>query len=407
MNQQESRTASAKPCRLREFTSNESLPGHASSMMSSTSAAGDGMKGHFTLRTIQRVFVLGLLLASLAPAQAQVLATQRAGFGLPANQVAAPNTPGGGVVVGSYFYATDQVAGFRHYQPADPANPDPVNAGILQYDNAFADGMSIGGNAPCIPFCKTGQVAYDGNQTVFVTAFDQQKGQPGSVTFPGVHLLTIDPVTGVLQWGGPIAPNAGLGGNQPTAIALGPDGNLYVGFLRNGNVWRIVNPFPNPFVPSTPIVQSVGTSPNGRPIRSLAFIGPDLYLATSDSLAVIKNAIAKTCLGGCNGVAISDGFSGAAHVGLTTDGINRLYISINGAGVYRYTVNTQAMTPISNSGTDPNGAVLSFAFVAGHTNMLFLDRLGNLWIGDDTGDGRLNFSGRIWYISAGQLASIP
>src|SRR5215471_8524855 len=300
-----------------------------------------------------------VLLYCLAAAQGQVLATQRAGFGLPANQVAAPNTPGGGVVVGSYFYATDQVAGFRHYMPADPANPDPVNSGILVYDNN-QDGMSIGGNSFCIPFCKTGQVAYDGNQTVFVTAFDQQKGQPGSVTFPGVHLITIDPVTGILQWGGPIAPNAGLGGNQPTAIALGPDGNLYVGFLKNGNVVRIVNPFPNPFGLSTPIVQSVGTSPNGRPIRSLAFVGPDLYLATSDSLAVIKNAIAKTCLGGCNGVPISDGFSGSAHVGMTTDGINRLYISINGVGVWRYTISSQAMQLISTGGTDPNGAFLTF-----------------------------------------------
>jgi hypothetical protein len=347
-----------------------------------------------------------ILLASIAAAHGQVVATQRAGFGLPANQVAAPNTPGGGVVVGSHFYATDQVAGFRYYMPADPANPDPVNSGILKYDNA-SDAMSVGGTGLCIPFCKSGQVAYDGNQTVFVTAFDQQRGQPGSVTFPGVHLLTIDPVSGQVQWGGPIAPNAGLGGNQPTAIALGPDGNLYVGFNKNGNVVRVVNPFPNPFGPSTPIVQSVGTSPNGRPIRSLAFIGPDLYLATADSLSVIKNAIAKTCLGGCNGVHVSDGFSGSDHVGLVSDGINRLYMSINGQGVFRFTINPQSTTLISTGGTDPNGVFETFAFVGGHTNMLFLDRLGNLWVGDDIGDGRINFQGRIFYISAGQLSSIP
>src|SRR5215467_13054892 len=123
----------------------------------------------------------GLLLACFVPVQAQVLATQRAGFGLPAKQVAAPNTPGGGVVVGSFFYATDQVNGFRHYLPADPTNPDPVNSGILKFDNA-SDGFSVGGAGLCIPFCKSAQVAYDGNQTVFVTAFDQQRGQPGSVT---------------------------------------------------------------------------------------------------------------------------------------------------------------------------------------------------------------------------------
>jgi hypothetical protein len=95
------------------------------------------------------------------------------------------------------------------------------------------------------------------------------------------------------------------------------------------------------------------------------------------------------------------------HVGLVSDGINRLYMSINGQGVFRYTINTQSTVLISTGGTDPNGAVLPFAFVGGHTNMLFLDRLGNLWVGDDIGDGRINFDGRLWYISAGALASIP
>ena len=68
---------------------------------------------------------------------------------------------------------------------------------------------------------------------------------------------------------------------MPTSIALGPDGNLYVGFLKNGNVVRIVNPTALKIDP-TQIVQSVGTAPNGRPIRSLAFVGPDLYLASAD-----------------------------------------------------------------------------------------------------------------------------
>ena len=236
------------------------------------------MKRHRSRKTIPLMLALGLLLACFVSAQAQILATQRAGFGLPANQVAAPNTPGGGLVVGSFFYATDQVNGFRHYLPADPSNPDPVNSGILVFDNN-SDSMSLGGGGACIPFCKTGQVAYDGNQTVWVTAFDQQKGQPGSVTFPGVHRLLIDPVGGTLGWMGPIAQNAGLGGNQPTSIALGPDGNVYVGFNKNGNVVRVTNPnalFGDPTAPQ--IVSSVGTSPNGRPIHAMAFIGPTFIL---------------------------------------------------------------------------------------------------------------------------------
>jgi hypothetical protein len=360
------------------------------------------------MKRLQLIAFTTMLFASLSAADAQVLATQRAGTGLPAGQVPAPNTPGGGVVVGAFFYATDQVNGFRHYLPADPTNPDPVNSGILYFDNIQNDGMSLGGAAVCIPFCKTGQVAYDGNQTVWVTAYDQQKGQPGSVTFPGVHRLLIDPLQGFVSWMGPVAQNGGLGGPGPTSIALGPDGNLYVGFQKSGNVVRVTNPQALAFDPNFPqIVQSVGTSPNGRPTHALAFVGPDLYLATADGLSVIRNAISKTCTGGCNAVHISDGFSGVDHVGLVSDGLNRLYMSINGQGVFRFTINPQSTTLISTGGTDPNGAVLSYAFVGGHTNLLFLDRLGNLWVGDDIGDGRLNFQGRIWYISAGALSSIP
>jgi len=352
----------------------------------------------------QLVTVVAAVVFCLVPVQGQVLATQRAGFGLPPGQVAAPNTPGGGVLVGNNLYTGDGAQGFRHWTPADPNNPDPVNTGILVFDTNTS--FSLGGGGACIPFCKVGQLAYDGNQTVYLTAYDQQKGQPFSATFPGVWRVSISP-QGTWQDIQLLAPKFGLAGNLPTSIALGPDGNLYVGFLKNGNVVRIVNPTAFNTDP-TQIVQSVGTSPNGRPIRSLAFVGPDLYLGTSDGLSVIKNAVASTCQGGCNGVHISDGFSGIDHVGLTTDGINRLYLAINGQGVYRYTISSGVAQLVSTGGNDPNtGAALTFAFVGGHSNMINLDRLGNLWIGDDSSDGLRNFSGRIWYISAGALSNIP
>ena len=345
-----------------------------------------------------------------AASQAQIVATERAAFGFVPNYSPAPNNPGGGVVIGNNVWATDAVWGLRHYIPADPANPDPVNSGILIFDNAN-DGTSTVSGGLCIPFCEAGQVAYDGNQTIYVALKDQPKGQPFSLNHPGVYRFVIDPVTGQFPGLGTLlVPNAGLAGNLPTAVALGPDGDVYVGFEKNGNVVRIVNPLvdPNNDPNKTQIVQSVGTSPNGRPIRGLAFRGPDLYVASSDSLSFIKNAVANTCLGGCNAVAIQDGLMGQDHVGITSDGINRLYLCINGQGVFRFTISPQATQQISTGGADAiTGAVLPFAFVGGHSNLLQLDRLGNLWIGDDISDGRLNFNGRIWYISAGALSSIP
>lgn len=337
-------------------------------------------------------------------AYAQTQATQRAGFGLPAGQVAAPHTPGGGVVVGSNVYEGDNVWGFRHLKPADPTNPDPVNSGILVFDSDTS--MSLGGTELCIFFCKVGQMAYDGNQTVYLTAYDQAKGQPGSLTFPGVWRINVDPLTGHPSTSDLLVPKFGLAGNLPNSIALGPDGNLYVGFIKNGNVVRIVHP-ELPATDPRQIVQSVGSSPQGRSIRSLAFLGADLYLGSTDGLSVIKNAVASTCQGGCNGVRIADGFTGSNHVGLASDGINRLYVSINGAGVYRYTASTGSMQLVATGGTNPAGTFLNFAFVGGSSNMLVLDRLGNLWIGDDTSDGAFNFTGRIWSISAGSLATLP
>jgi hypothetical protein len=69
----------------------------------------------------------------------------------------------------------------------------------------------------------------------------------------GVLRTALDPATGALI--GPstyIATTAGLDGNQPTAAAIGPDGSLYVGFVKSGNVKRILNPG----VGSTQVVQS-------------------------------------------------------------------------------------------------------------------------------------------------------
>jgi hypothetical protein len=55
----------------------------------------------------------------------------------------------------------------------------------------------------------------------------------------------------------------------------------------------------------------------------------------------------------------------------------------------------------------PRWRATPFALVGGHTNLLQLDRLGNLWIGDDPSDGTGNFQGRLWCISAGALSSTP
>ena len=55
------------------------------------------------MRNLRIVASTPLLMPGASLPQAQVLATQRAGFNLSPGQVAAPNIPGGGVVIGRNF----------------------------------------------------------------------------------------------------------------------------------------------------------------------------------------------------------------------------------------------------------------------------------------------------------------
>jgi hypothetical protein len=338
-------------------------------------------------------------MSASAPAVAQVTANLVAGQGIPAGYTFAPHTPAGMLIIGTNVWVGDEAQGLHHYIPVDPNNLDPINTGQLMFDTNAE--WSMGGGTACVPWCSVGQVAQDGSTRAYVAVYDHAKGQPGQVGGPGVWMVQMQSVFGnfsPFEGLSPVAAGQGLSGDQPTAIALGPDGKLYVGFLKNGNIKRVTNPSVINPTPQNQTVESVGGTPNGRPMRAMAFLGPDLYVATDQGLAVVRNAGA--CLGnagGCgNAVLVQDGFVGTAHVGLATDGASKVYISVNG-GVFRYTPADQRVVPVS----------LGFAFVGGHTNTLTLDGFGNLWVGDDTTDGTLNFTGRLWRIPAAALAAIP
>jgi hypothetical protein len=329
-------------------------------------------------------------------ASAQVTADLVAAPGIGGPGPEAPHTPAGVAIVGTNIWVGDAAQGFRHYVPVDPNNTDPINTGQLKFD--INSNFSIGGGS-CFLFCSVGQAAQDGNARVYIAVYDHSKGQPFAPAGGGVYKLPFlsDFTFGAFEGLIPVAFGLGLSGDQPTALALGPDSKLYVGFLKNGNIKRVTNPSRSDPTNQTQTVESVGTTPNGRNMRAMAFLGPDLYMATDQGLAVIHNV--TSCInnqGGCgNAVVVQDGHVGTAHVGLTSDGASRLYFSAAGS-VFRYTPATNSVVPVSTG----------FLFVDGHTNTLSLDAFGNLWIGDDPTDGALNFDGRLWRIPAARLASI-
>jgi hypothetical protein len=330
------------------------------------------------------------------PGRAQIAADLVAAPGIGPGP-AAPHTPAGIVIIGSNIWVGDAAQGLRHYLPVDPNNTDPINTGQLMFD--INTEWSLGGGS-CLIWCSVGQAAQDGTSRAYLAVYDHVKGQPGNIGGGGVWMVQFQSVFGQFSpFAGlsPVAQSFGLGGDQPTATALGPDGKLYVGFLKNGNIKRITNPSTSNPTSQNQTVESVGSTPNGRPMRAMAFLGADLYVATDQGLAVVHNAAA--CIGNAGGcgkaVTVQDGFTGVAHVGLTTDGASKVYFSASGS-VYRYAPADRRVVSVATG----------FLFVDGHTNSLTIDGFGNLWIGDDPSDGAFNFSGRLWRIPAARLATV-
>ena len=284
--------------------------------------------------------------------------------------------PAGAAVFSAQTWICDAAQGFT-----------PLLAG-----GASATGIHLPISPTTVP-ATCGEIANDGNGNVYVT-----QGVVDTTVTPaasrGILRVTVDPQTGAFI--GPatyIATTAGLGGDQPTAAAIGPDGNLYVAFLKNGNIKRIVNPAAG----TTQVVQSVGVTPNGHPARSLAFAGTDLYLGSVDAFSVIHSATNTSCTGGCNAVPIADGFSAVPHVGVTSNGVDTVYFSVATLNqVWRYTPGTGLFAFVASN----------FSFVPAKSNLLTLDDTGTLWIGDDPSGGATVGAGRVWTVSPAALSTI-
>ena len=78
----------------------------------------------------------------------------------------------------------------------------------------------------------------------------------------------------------------------PNGLALGPDGNLYIGFKKQGGIIRINSPATATsagFGTCADLVQLVAQTPGGGG-NGLAFIGHDLWQAGEGGPFVIKNA---------------------------------------------------------------------------------------------------------------------
>lgn len=155
------------------------------------------------------------------------------------------------------------------------------------------------------------------------------------------------------------------GRNLPSTANLGPDGKLYVGFVGNIDIWRVLNPLSPTFTPAGNKIERVGTTEGtgGRP-TSMAWIGHDLWMLDVDFINRIQNAdLCNYTFPKCQGVIQFRNLFG--HAGMASDQFistipnGRFLYFGNGSRVVRYDTTTPGLMQVWNqAGTIPPAGTL-------------------------------------------------
>lgn len=171
------------------------------------------------------------------------------------------------------------------------------------------------------------------------------------------------------------ASSCGLKSNRPSGMTLGPDGNLYLTFLKNGNVMRINGPSNA----NVPCGNFVNMAANGRRNFGVAWVGTVLYglgdLGPWRVSTVDATKCATATLGSCStedvfaGVALLPAAIASNQKGKTPNGTTLYVADINKVGridnpnsdspvvIANWTPTTMSNPPSitadTNSGDDP------------------------------------------------------
>ena len=342
-------------------------------------------------------------------------------------------TAGGTAFSGHIYVVPAKAAADALGTPGAPATPPPPPS--LKVGSFFGGGTSLPNNGVWLPgpagtpghlwisdgalgFCRIdagglnpatcdtstaapGQPAFDAANN-FVYLPDQ------STRGLGVLRVTFDPTTESIVPSSAvvIAPGQGLENQKTSGAALDPTtGALYLGFLNRNTtapteIARVNNP-----TSATPTVDFIANATRHKPIFTLAFIGPDLYVGNNGGLDWIPNA--QSCAPGqCASIQL---LNVRGPRGMASDGTDHIYMAgpaipvgcpptCPAAGalttpVEVFTVSTGDLSVFSSQGTLADGTTLSAYEVV---DSITVDPKGNVYVADDpnvlgtpTGQGRV------------------
>jgi len=307
--------------------------------------------------------------------------------------VFAPTDPSGFLNIGPYVWVSDS-KGILSYLTS-PGDPTPLETGVYGFN--LNSNWSID-NLACLPFCSTGEVVKLNDTLAFAAVWDHsQGGRHGGLWMIQILSPLPDPNTSVFPFTAAIqlAANKGLGGNQPTSLAIGPDGAAYFGNLKNNNLLRL--PQPTNTDPNQNVI-SVGGIRSGKPIYALVFNGGQLYAGVGDGFYVFgANSDITQCSGNANNCGTPNLLMGGTSVnGVTADGLGHVYLVASNGFLYRYNVSAGTITQVDS------GLIIE----AGHTSTLAFDKDGNLWLGEQP-IADLPNGGRVRVYLATDLAGLP
>ncbi len=345
------------------------------------------MKSRKSVWSVMFVLMLAIVAAAQVPSHIAI----ESGNG---GSVIAPTNPNGFLNIGPYVWISDSKGIFSFL--TDPHNPTPLETGIYPFN--LNPNWSIDNNV-CIPFCSAGQIVKVNDTTTFVAAWDHSMGgRNGGLWMVQFQSPLPDPNTSVFPFAGAskLAGNKGLGGNQPTSLAIGPDGAAYFGNLKNNSLLRL--PQPTNFDPNQNVI-SVGVISTAKSIFALAFNGAQLYAGASDGFYVFGATSNITqCSGNANNCGTPRLLMGGTSVnGVAADGLGHVYLVTSSGLLNRYNVSAGTFTRADS------GLIIE----AGHTSTLGFDKDGNLWVGEQPAGADIPNGGRVRVYLAADLARLP